>query len=81
MVPDIVHRLIPFTIDGQLYEVSDPKQTAGALLRLADLNPETFDLARVSKEGSPDNPFKDDDVVTVQKDDRFTALRESAPVG
>ena len=81
MTPDIVHRLIPFTIDGQPYEVSDPKQTAGALLRLADLNPETFDLARVSKEGQSEDPFKDDDVVIVHKDERFTALRESAPVG
>ena len=72
-------RRIPFTIDGQPYETSDISQTAADLLRLAGLDPSGYDLAEVTKEGPAKEPFKDDDIVTIYKDERFVTIRREAP--
>lgn len=73
-------RRVPFTIDGRPYEVEDPSQRAGDLLRLAGLDPAVFDLAVVPKEGPPRKPFEDDETVVVRKDEQFVSVRQSAPV-
>ncbi|MYA75374.1 MAG: hypothetical protein F4169_17670 [Gammaproteobacteria bacterium] len=73
-------RLIPFTIDGVRYEVEDRRQSAADLLRLAGLDPAFFDLAEVPKEGPPRKPFEDDEIVMIDKDEKFVSIRESAPV-
>lgn len=73
-------RRIPFKIDGNPYEVDDPSQRAGDLLRLAGLDPAAFDLAVVPKEGPPRKPFEDDETVIVHKDEQFVSVRQSAPV-
>ena len=77
---DIHRRLIPFTIDGILFEVEDRTQSAADLLRLAGLDPAAFDLAVVPKEGPRRKPFEDDEIVTIHKDEQFVSIRESAPV-
>jgi hypothetical protein len=73
------HR-IPFTIDGKPYETDQRTQRAEDLLKLAGLDPAVFDLAEVPKKGPPRKPFKDDEPVTIDKDERFVSIRTSAPV-
>ena len=78
---DPIRRRIPFTIDGQPFTTDDLSQHASALLRLAGLDPATFDLAElVGKEHPETRRFTDDDVVTIVKDARFISIRQSAPV-
>ena len=47
-----IRRRIPFTIDGQPFTTDDLSQHASALLRLAGLDPATFDLAEPRGEGA-----------------------------
>ena len=76
-----IRRRIPFTIDGQSFTTDDPSQRASALLRLAALDPATFDLGElVGKEHPQTKRFADDEIVTIVKDARFISIRESAPV-
>ena len=78
---DINRRRIPFTIDGQPFTTDDLSQRASALLRLAELDPATFDLGQlVGKEHPETRRFADDEVVTIVKDARFVSIRESATV-
>ena len=78
---DINRRRIPFTIDGQPFNTDDLSQRASALLRLAGLDPATFDLGQlVGKEHPETRRFADDEVVTIVKDARFVSIRESATV-
>ena len=78
---DINRRRIPFTIDGQSFNTDDLSQRASALLRLAGLDPATFDLGQlVGKEHPETRRFADDEVVTIVKDARFVSIRESATV-
>ena len=74
-------RRIPFTIDGQAFSTDDLSQRASALLRLAGLDPATFDLGElVGKERPQTKRFADDETVNIVKDARFISIRESAPV-
>ena len=74
-------RTIPFTIDGESFETSDPSQRASALLELAGLDPALFDLGElVGKERPKTRRFADADIVTIHKDARFVSIRQSAPV-
>ena len=75
-------RDIPFTIDGKPYETADPSQRASALLRLAGLDPDLFDLGELEgKERPHTKKFDDNDTVHIRKDARFVSIRQSAPVG
>ena len=68
-------------IDGQPFTTDDLSQRASALLRLAGLDPATFDLGQlVGKEHPETRRFSDDEVVTIAKDARFVSIRESATV-
>ena len=74
-------RRIPFSIDGQPFETDDPSQRASALLRLAGLDPATFDLGELEgKEHPQTRRFTDDEIVSITKDARFISIRQSAPV-
>lgn len=81
---DIEHlrRSIPFTIDGQRFMTNHVRQRAAALLRLAGLDPVSFDLGQL--EGTPPavrtRRFDDNEMVTVQRGARFVSIRDSAPV-
>ena len=77
----IGRRLIPFTIDGQPFETSDLSQRASALLRLAGLDPATFDLGELEgKERPQPKRFADNEIVAIRKDARFVSIRDEAPV-
>ncbi|MCY3925406.1 MAG: hypothetical protein OXG52_07845 [bacterium] len=77
---EALERLIPFTIDGELYETEDHPQEASNLLTLAGLDPDIYDLAEVPDKGPPREPFANDEIVTVHKDEHFVSVRKSAPV-
>lgn len=70
---------IEFTIDGQTFTTQDHRQTAADLLRLADLDPDGYALARLLPNDKPQG-FSDTDVVTIRAGDRFVSKRESAQV-
>jgi hypothetical protein len=70
---------IHFTIDGTQYETRDDDQEAAQLLRLAGLNPDEFDLAKVKRNGET-KTYKDRKVVDIDDGDRFVTVRHSAPV-
>ena len=74
-------RRIPFTIDGQPFTTDNLSQRASALLRLAGLDPATFDLGELQgKERPQTKRFRDDETVSIVKDARFISIRQSAPV-
>ncbi len=76
-----IRRRIPFTIDGQPYSTDDPSQPASALLRLAGLDPATFDLGELEgKERPQTKRFDDNEIVIIHKDARFVSIRQKAPV-
>ena len=76
-----IRRRIPFMIDGQPYTTDDLSQRASALLKLAGLDPATFDLGElVGKDHPEPKRFADDEVVKIVKDARFISIRQSAQV-
>lgn len=70
---------ITFTIDGQVYTVSDKHQTAAALLTLAGLAPAGYDLAEIRGPGKT-HTYEDDHPIIVKAGDAFVTVRESAQV-
>lgn len=70
---------ITFTIDGVSYTTKDDDQEAAALLRLADLNPAEYDLARV-RPGQDPKVFKDEKVLDLREGDTFISVKQSSPV-
>ena len=79
--PESNRRKIPFTIDGKPYETDDLSQKASALLRLAGLDSEKFDLGELEgKERPHTKHFGDDDTVHITKDARFVSIRQAAPI-
>lgn len=76
-----IRRRIPFTIDGQPYNTDKLSQRASELLKLAGLDPATFDLGElVGKEHPETRRFTDDEIVEIVKDARFISIRQSAQV-
>lgn len=64
---------ITFTIDGRTFTTRDDDQEAGALLRLAEKDPDVFDLARVKKDGEQ-KVLKDKQVVELSEGDEFVTV-------
>ena len=73
-------REIEFTIDGRRFTVADPDQTATALLKLAGLDPDGYDLGELHGRDPRPKRYQDDDKVRVQTGDRFVSIRERAAV-
>ena len=73
-------RDVEFTIDGRLFTISDADQTAAALLRLAGLDPDGYDLGELHGRDPQPKRYQDDDKVRVQRGDRFVSIRERAAV-
>lgn len=72
---------IPFTIDGQPYTTDDITQTAADLLRMAGLNPDTYDLGElIGKERPETKRFNDGELVEIEKDARFVSIRQKGDV-
>lgn len=72
-------RRVRFTVDGQRYTTDDRTQPARAILELAGLAADTFDLTRVRRKGQVER-FDDDETVTIRPGDDFLSLRCQATV-
>ena len=78
---DQPRRSIPFTIDGQRYTTDDLSQTAADLLRLAGLDPVTYDLGELRGKERPETKrFAADEMVEIEKDARFVSIRQKGDV-
>ena len=78
---DSFGRSIPFTIDGQPFTTDDISQRASALLRLAGLDPASYDLGELQGKEQPQTKrYDDDDIVNIEKDARFVSIRQKGPV-
>lgn len=74
------NRSVTFTIDGRSFTVDDPHQVAADLLRLAGLDPATYNLARMRRGKAEPQRFKDDQPVQIHEGDEFVSIRERAEV-
>lgn len=73
-------RPVHFTIDGRPFSTDQPEQTAGALLVLAGLDPEGYDLGEI-RPGNPEpKVFEEGDLVHIHEGERFVSTREQAQV-
>lgn len=73
------YQKINITIDSKPYSVRDDDWEAGALLRLAELDPAEYDLAQIKKNGQLKR-FKDGHVVKVEDGDEFESVKQDGPV-
>ncbi len=70
---------ITVTVDGR--SLSSPRHTtAAALLRLAGLDPNGYDLALVRPGHAQPKRFDDDEPVELHEGDLFVSVRQTAPV-
>jgi hypothetical protein len=69
-----------FVIDGRPFHTTELRQTAAAILRLADLDPSLFDLGEL--EGHRPDPvrFAADDLVQIRQGARFVSIRRRADI-
>ncbi|QOW01480.1 multiubiquitin domain-containing protein [Rhodococcus pyridinivorans] len=70
---------ITITIDGRPFTTRDDDQEAAALLRLAGLDPDQYDLAKIKPNGEP-KIYRDEKVIDLRDGDAFVTVRQSAPV-
>jgi hypothetical protein len=73
-------RPVKFTIDGRPFSTTDPRQPASALLRLAGLDPDGYDLAEIRRGHAEPKRFDDDDIVHIEDGDKFVTIRQRAEV-
>jgi len=62
---------VRFTVDGEPFRTYDDDQTAADLLRLAGMNPATYDLARVGATA----PFPAEELVVIVEGDEFVTAK------
>ncbi|WP_375430979.1 hypothetical protein [uncultured Friedmanniella sp.] len=65
-------RKLHFSIDGEQHTTYDEDQTAGDLLRLAQVDPAGYDLSRVSD--TPET-FSAGQIVTIHNEDQFVTAK------
>ncbi|MBN9215535.1 MAG: hypothetical protein ABS62_04825 [Microbacterium sp. SCN 70-200] len=70
---------LTIVIDGESFTTKDDDQEAAALLRLAGLNPNEYDLARV-RDGEEPKVYKDTKIVELRDGDVFVSVKQSSPV-
>jgi len=70
---------LTFTIDGVSYTTRDDDQESATLLRLANLNPGEYDLARIAP-GEDPKVFKDTKVLDLHDGDVFISVKQNSPV-
>lgn len=75
-----IHKPVTFTIDGRSYETTDRRQSAGALLRLAGLDPSMFDLGELRGQRPQPVRFSDEEEVEIHPNARFVSIRQRADV-
>ncbi len=64
---------LSITIDGKKYSTHDDDQEASALLRLADRDPEVYDLARKKPDGEL-HVLRDGKVIDLKDGDEFVSV-------
>jgi hypothetical protein len=69
-----------FVIDGRPFRTTELRQTAAAILRLADLDSRVFDLGEL--EGYRPEPvrFAADELVEIRQGARFVSIRRRADI-
>lgn len=69
-----------FVIDGRPFNTTDLRQTAGAVLRMAGLDPSLFDLGEL--EGYRPQPvrYAADELVDIRQGARFVSIRRGADI-
>ncbi len=70
---------VRFTIDGRPFTLIQDKQDAGALLRLAGLDPAGYDLAEI-RPGGKQERYEDDKRINIKDGDKFVTIRQLAEV-
>ncbi|GAA2239849.1 hypothetical protein GCM10010413_46970 [Promicromonospora sukumoe] len=65
---------VRFTIDGESHSSYDDDQSAAALLRLAGVDPASYDLARIRPSGDTEL-FRDDQLVKIKSGDEFVTAK------
>ena len=70
---------INITIDGASFTTRDDDQEAASLLRLADRDPQKYDLARLVPGGEP-KVFKDGKVIDLKDGDAFVSLKQRVTI-
>lgn len=78
--PHMSPKSVDFTIDGRPFSTTDSKQLASALLLLAGLDPDGYDLAEIRPGHAEPKRFADDHPVHIKDGDKFVTIRQSAPV-
>lgn len=75
-----MHKPVEFTIDGQPYQTADRRQPAAAVLRLAGLDPNLFDLGQLRGQRPEPVRYADDEIVEIHPGARFVSIRQRADV-
>lgn len=71
---------ISFLIDGRPFQTTELRQTAAALLRLADLDPGLFDLAELKGRRPEPVRFAAEELVEISRGARFVSIRRRADI-
>jgi hypothetical protein len=69
-----------FVIDGRPFHTTELRQTAAAILRLADLDPSLFDLGELEGHRPDLVRFAADDLVQIRQGARFVSIRRRADI-
>jgi hypothetical protein len=77
---DMAHQEVHFTIDGRPFSTDHPEHTAGALLKLAGLDPEGYDLGEIVPGRREPTVFEEGHRVHVHEGEEFVSIREQATV-
>ena len=78
--PESVHHTVQFTIDGRPFSTDQPDQTAGALLTLAGLDPEGYDLGEIVPGHPEPKLFEEGQHLHIHEGEKFVSIRERAEV-
>lgn len=71
---------ISFVIDGRPFQTTELRQTAAAILRLADLDPGLFDLAELRGQRPKPVRFAAEELVEIRQGARFVSIRRRADI-
>jgi len=78
LVDDITfaaRRKVHFTIDGEPFTTYDDDQTAADLVRLAGVDPASYDLARI-RPGGGSHTVSDGELLTIADGDAFLTVKQ-----
>ncbi len=83
MADDNIRRTVKpvyFVIDGRPFNTTDFRQSAAAILRMADLDPNLFDLGELKGHRPEPVRFATDELVQIRQGARFVSIRRRADI-